>query len=345
MTERQNVCFLKKLVLERTGEEVDQGFLVNCTYVESMDLTGPKLMLVLKDHQRRLSHHYQFKEMDVLSVAIADDWREEGENIAENFVVLSARNLPDGLLRICALAKPLYKLKQIADKTKVFSMRGVSDILSIFASGLSIDLASKFAVVENYHLIAGERPTTLLRQIAQEQGADVWISRGKLHIQRFAEAFAKGSTMKFEHNVLATNFPIFDFNIPPGQLKLQEEKVRVFTGYNPVKGRVKTSTSVPLLSGVKSLPTVIDGNPNPYTLGNAIVAAKPAISFTTMGNLSIQPGKAVDLSWQEPDPENPINEGLPAKIVVQRVGHWFQGNKFYSKVEGSVPFESQQVLF
>lgn len=345
MFERQNLCFLKKLTHQRTGEEIDPLFLVNSTYVESMDLTGPKLMLTFKDHTHYISRKLQLKEMDELSASIADDWREEGENISESFVVLSAKKMPQDFIRVCAMAKPLYKLKQIADKTKIFSMRGISDILTFFANGLSVDLASAFAIVENYHLIAGERPTTLLRQIAEEQGADVWIARGKLHIQKFAEAFAKGTSHKFEYNRMDCGNPILSYSVPAAQLALQESKVRIFTGWNAVKGRVKTSTSNPLLSGVKSLPVQINGNPNPYTLGNAVVAAKPAVSFTTLGNLSVQTGQAISLLWHEPDPENPLNEDLPSKVVVQRVGHWFQGQKFYTKIEGAVPFESNQVLF
>ena len=345
MFERQNLCFLKKLTHVNSGEDIDPQFFIQTTYVESMHLTGPKLLLTLKDHAHYLSQHLQIKEMDEFSASIADDWREEGENIAENFVVLSARKMPQDFLRISAMAKPLYKLKQIADKTKIFSMRGISDIIAFFLNGLTLDLASTFAIVENYHLLAGERPTTLLRQIAQEQGADVWIARGKLHLQRFAEAFAKGTSHKFEYNRMDCGNPILDYTVPSGQLKLQESKVRIFTGWDPVKGRVQTSTSNPLFSGVKSLPKQINGNPNPYTLGNAVVAAKPAVSWTTLGNLSVQPGQTVSLLWHEADPQNPLNESMPEKVVVQRVGHWHQGQKFYTRIEGAVPFESNQVLF
>lgn len=343
--ERQNFNFLQKTVHERTGEEIDNGFLESVTYIESMDLTGPKLILLYRDRDDWLGHHIQFQEFDEISVSLADSWREDGANIAESFVTLSARNLRNGLIEVNAISKPLYKLKQIADKTKIFSMRGVSDILDTFANGLSVDLKSKFAVVENYHLIAGERPSTLLKQIAVEQGAEMWLSRGKIHVQKFKEAFAGSSSFKFEYNTTTAQYPVFDYDIPSGQLKLQEEKVRVFTGWNPEKGRVKTSTANPLLSGVKSLPTVINGNPNAYTLNTAVSAAKPAVRFTTVGSLGIEPGQVVEISWQEPDQENPINEGLPAKVVCQKVAHKYMGQKFYTRIEGGIPFESQQVLY
>ena len=343
--ERQNFNFLQKLVHERTGEEIDNGFLESVTYIESMDLTGPKLIAVFRDRDDWIAHHIQFQELDELTVSMADSWNESGASIAESFVVLSAKNLRNGLFEVNALAKPLYKLKQISDKTKIFSNKGVSDILSTFANGLSIDLKSKFAVVENYHLIAGERTSTLLKQIAQEQGAEMWLSRGKIHVQKFKEAYAGASSHKFVYNTRTTEFPVIDYDIPSGQLKLQEEKVRVFTGWNPEKGRVKTNTANPLLSGVKSLPTVINGNPNAFTLNTAVTAVKPSVRFTTVGSLGIEPGQVVEISWQEPDQENPINEGLPSKVVCSKVAHKYMGNKYYTRIEGGVPFESQQVLY
>lgn len=342
---RSNVCFIKSIQHVRTGEEINVGFVKTCTYVESMDLTGPKLIMVLKDFQHAITQKLALKELDEIKVSFADDWREEGENIAESYVILAAKRMDSDLIKVSALNKPLYKLKQIADKTKVFSMKGISDIFTFFSYGLTVDISSRFAIVENYHLIAGERPTTLIKQIADEQGAEAWITRGKLHMKKFQEIYNQQGKFKFESNRMDCGYPIIDYTVPTGQLQLQEEKVRSFTGWNAEKGRVKTSSSNPMLKGTKNVPVSMNGNPNPYTLGTATTAAKPVIAFTTLGNLSVEAGIPISMAWHEADPANPLNENMPDKAVVRRVGHWFEGNKFYTKVEGAVPFESQQVLY
>lgn len=342
---RQNVCFIKKLTHVTSGEEINVGFVKNCTYVESMDLTGPKLILTLNDFQHEISQKVALKELDELKISFSDDWREEGENIADSYIILAIKRMQGDLVKISALNKPLYKLKQIADKTKVFSMKGISDIFTFFSYGLTVDITSRFAIVENYHLIAGERPTTLLKQIAQEQGAEAWITRGKLHMQKFSDLYSQQGKYKFESNRMDCGYPIIDYSVPTGQLQLQEEKVRSFTGWNAEKGRVKTSSNNPILQGTKNVPVSMDGNPNPYTLGTATTAIKPVIAFTTLGNLTVEAGMPFSMAWHEADPEKPLNENMPDKAVVNRVGHWFEGNKFYTKIEGAIPFESQQVLY
>ena len=72
---RSNVCFIKSIQHVRTGEEINVGFVKTCTYVESMDLTGPKLIMVLKDFQHAITQKLALKELDEIKVSFADDWR------------------------------------------------------------------------------------------------------------------------------------------------------------------------------------------------------------------------------------------------------------------------------
>ena len=44
-----NVCIFLKIVHDQSGEELDIPYLNEGTYVESIELDGPKLMLVFRD--------------------------------------------------------------------------------------------------------------------------------------------------------------------------------------------------------------------------------------------------------------------------------------------------------
>lgn len=166
---QSNVCIFTKIVHVASGKEIDPGLLQEGTYIEALSLDSPKLMLVLRDHGSYLQNQLRLQEFDELSVSLGDTWREDGVSSQETFVVLTSRPMPDGTVRLNCLAKPVFDMKKIADRTRVFTQRGVQEIAAAFAGGLKRSIG-QFAVVENYHCIAGERPTTMLRQLAEEQG-------------------------------------------------------------------------------------------------------------------------------------------------------------------------------
>ena len=334
-----NVCIFLKIVHDQSGEELDIPYLKEGTYVESIELDGPKLMLVFRDPFDRIKNSLKIKEYDTLTVSFGDTWREEGVNEKDTFTVLTCKAGADGTIRLNLMAQTVYSMKVIADKTKVFTQKGVADILRNFAGSAKLDVGM-FPVVENYHCIAGTRPSRLLRQIAGEQGAHVWYARGRVSMKRFAELFKQTPALTFYWGAIQTKGnDIMEYSRPSGQMRAQEKAVRTFTGWNEVDGRVRTSPDMPLLSKAASRPTVITGASNTFTLGNAPVAKKTAIDFTTMGNLSVTAGQTLKLVWRTPDPSNPINEGLPDKVVVESVAHWYSGQKFFSRIKGAVALE------
>lgn len=220
----------------------------------------------------------------------------------------------------------------------MFTQRGVQEIAAAFAGGLKRSIG-QFAVVENYHCIAGERPTTMLRQLAEEQGAHAWVARGTFHLRKFAELLAQDPAMTFHYATMDSGFPILKYTRPSTQMHLQESAIRSFTGWNETLGRVKTSSSIPFLAGAKSTPPMITGAAAPYVLGNKPVTKQTAIDFVTLGNLSITPGQLAKLVWHLPDPENPIDEGLPERVVIESVAHWYSSQKYYCRVKGAVALE------
>lgn len=332
-----NICIFPLIVHEESGEELEIAYLTEGSYIESLELDGPRLLLTFRDPDQRIKNDLQIKELDTLTVAFADTWREAGESFTDEFTVLTCR--PDGeRVRIELMAKTVYGMKKISDKNRIFTQRGIAEIIAAFSSGAQLK-TGKFPVVENYHCISGERPSALLRQIANEQGAHIWYSRGTVQMERFAALFAKAPTIEFAHGVLNAENAILSYTKPSGQVQAQENSARSFTGWNEVEGRVKTSSDMPILSRAKSTPMLQTPSPNPFVLGNAPIAKKPAIDFMAYGNLSVTAGQTLKLQWRSSDPANPINEGLPDKVVVDSVAHWYSSQKYLTRVKGAVAFE------
>lgn len=332
-----NVCIFPLVIHDQTGEELESAYLADGTYVESLELDGPRLLLTYRDPEQRIKNQLQIKELDTLTVSMADNWRDGGESFTDTFTVLTIK--PDnGQTRIELMAKTVYGMKEIADKTRVFTQRAMSEIITAYAGGAQVR-AGKFPVVENYHCIAGERPSALMRQIADEQGAHIWYARGTVYLYRFAELFARAPDIEFTHNSMKADNAVISYTKPSGQVQAQENSARSFTGWDEKEGRVKTSPDMPILSKAKSAPPMQTSSPYALILGNAPVAKKPAIDLIVYGNLSVTAGQAISLSWRTSDPANPINEGLPDKVVVEAVAHNYRAQKFLTRIKGAIAFE------
>lgn len=332
---RDNICFFQKIVHDQSGGELEIPYLDNGTYVESLELDGPRLFLSFRDPERTIKNEIAPKEKDTLTMDMGDTWRDGGESFSDVFTLLSVGYAGDKV-KFELMARKVYAMKEIAAMTSVFTRRAPAEIIRAFASGADI-AAGKFPVVENYHCIAGERPSALLRQIAGELGCHVWYERGSVYFHRFADLFKREPEIELSHGSMSAENIIISYDRPSGQIQAEEKNSRSFTGWDEKEGRVKTDPG--RLAGAKSTPPMQTASPHPLILGNQTVAKKLAIDLVAYGNLSLTAGQAVKLSWLSPDPQNPINEELPDKIVIDQVAHWYSNQQFLSRIKGAVAYE------
>jgi len=187
----------KKFIHVRSGKEFDIGFLRESNYIETLGLDGPKLIMSWDDPNRYLKDELQIREQDEIEAHLSDDWAMDGMNVKQKFTVMVDPSA-DRFLKLNLMASPVFKLKTLSDKTRIFRQRGVAEIIGAVSAGFRID-AGKFPVVEDYHCIAGERPSAMLRQIAGEQGGHLWFGREGWHVKTLAALFAAGPVLSKAH--------------------------------------------------------------------------------------------------------------------------------------------------
>lgn len=327
----------KKFVHVNSGQEFDIAYLRVSNYIETMDLDGPKLMLEWDDPSSYIKDNLQLKELDEIEAHLSDDWALDGLNVVQKFTVLTAKDAGPNL-KINLIAQPIYKVKTIADKTRMFRQRGIPEIIGAVSGGVKVDGAG-FPVVEDYHCIAGERPTAMFKQIAHEQGAHIWLARDAWKVKTFAKLFSQEPSFEYHYNKEDQEYQITNFTKPSQQNRLQEQQVKSFTGWNDEKGRIKSPSSGPVLSKAKgAFPSKVSSQ-NVQTLGNLPTAHKIAIDFMCHGNGFLTPGITLKLWWHQVNPEMPLDESLPDKIVVFAVAHYYSAQKYFCRVKGAVPFE------
>lgn len=327
----------RKFVHVRTGQEFDIGFLRESNYIETMDLDGPKLIMSWDDPNRYLKDELQIREGDEIEAHLSDDWSLDGMSVKQTFVVMVDPSA-DRYLKFNLMASPVYKLKTLADKTRIFRQRGVSEIIGAVSAGFKID-AGKFPVVEDYHCIAGERMSAMLRQIAGEQGGHIWFGRKEWHIKTLSALFAEEPAFEYHYGKPGADFQIISFTRPSQQSRIQEESVRGFSGWNDITGRVKAPSAGPILSKASKYAPILNASQNVRTLGNRPTASRIAIDFQTHGNGFLTPGMVLKLWWHMPSQGKPLDESLPDKVVISSVAHYYSAQKYYCRVKGAVPFE------
>lgn len=327
----------RKFVHIRTGQEFDIGFLRESNYIETMNLDDPKLIMSWDDPNRYLKDELQIREGDEIEAHLSDDWSLGGMNVKQAFTVMIDPSA-DRYLQFNLMASPVYKLKILADKTRIFRQRGVSEIIRAVSGGFKID-AGKFPVVEDYHCIAGERMSAMLRQIAGEQGGHIWFERKEWHIKTLGVLFAEEPAFEYHYGKPGADFQIISFTRPSQQSRIQEQSVRGFPGWNDITRRVKGPSTGPILSKVSKYTPILNASQNVRTLGNRPTASRIAIDFQTHGNRFLTPGMALKLCWHMPSQDKPLDETLPDKVVISSVAHYYSAQKYYCRVKGAVPFE------
>lgn len=320
----------KKFVHVNSGQEFDIAYLRESNYVETMALDGPKLMMEWDDGKRYIRDILKLKELDEVEAHLSDDWALDGLNVVQKFTVLTSKDAGP-FLKINLIAQPMYKVKVVADKSRIFRQRGIPEIVKA-VTGEKVD-GSGFPVVENYHLLDGERPSEMFKQMATEHGAHIWRARDCWKVKKFADLFSQGPSFEYHYNKEDEDFQITNFTRPSHQNRLQEQQVRKFSGWDEVDGRIKASSKgkSPFASKYSSQKR--------FTLNNLPISHKIAIDFMCYGNGFLTPGMVLKLWWHLGISDNPLDESLPDKIVIFAVAHYYSAQKYYCRLKGGVPFE------
>jgi len=311
------------------GEDLDLSFLRVSNYVETLDLSGPRLMLEFSDPEGILRMDYSLKENDDLTVAIADPYHRDGMDLEMKFVIKKAP-LVGSTLKVLCVQRDIESLKTPSAGPVFFTRKPAGQLLSRFLPGVAQEVGS-FPVVEDYHLLPGERPSRLLRQAALEQGAVAFFQRGKMCFQKLSELYAKESQLTYHYNDARKENQVGTYQKPNVDAIIKDKISRKYSGWSPTKGFVGSATA--------TAGTPVEWRPhaNVATLNNLGTIGMPAIDFVCHGNGYLMPGVSLSFVWNMERSDAPIDETLPEKVVVSAVAHYYSRQKYFCRVKGVIP--------
>jgi hypothetical protein len=327
----QEDFLLQKVKLIRNGTEAgvfDLSFLKEVTFVETVDLSGPRLIMTFDDTHSIIRDSMKVKEKDVLEIRIADVWERDGIDQTIQFVVWTMPNAGSSITLNC-MQRNVDLLKTPAKETILFPKKPVETILKRLAPGLKYDVGN-FPALEDYHLLPGERPTRLLRQLAKEKAGLCFYRRGSIVFRKLSELAKKEAKHTFEYDNPTAKNQIIYFTRENSKAVIKDRVERNIIGWDMVKGLVKSgkkTTKPPEFVSVFNQPTMSGLLEIPF----------PSIDFITLGNGALVPGLPLSIKWNINKIDAPIDESLPAKVVIGTVSHYYSAQKYFCRIKGVLP--------
>ncbi len=328
---KQEDYLIQEVKLIKNDKILDLSFLKEATFVETIDLSGPRLMMLFDDFDSIIRDEIGVKERDLLEIRLADVWARDNLDKTLRFTILTMPNEGPRVKLNCMQAD-IVAMKQPAKDSILFTRKPVESIVRRLAPGLKYEIGS-FPALEDYHLLPGGRPTKLLRQIAREQGAVCFFRRGTIVFKKPSELLKvvpKVPDHVYEYDNPTAPNQIAHFTRVNAKSVLQDRIERNIIGWDMTKGLVKSgkkTTAPPEFVSLHNMPTMNNLTDMPY----------PAIDFTALGNGLLVPGMTLKLVWNTAKDNAPIDESLPAKVIIGVVAHHYSAQKYRMRVKGVLP--------
>ncbi len=325
---RQEDYLIQKVTLLKKGVEaaiLDLSFLKEVTFVETIDLSGPRLMMTWKDPDSIIRDDMKVRERDVLEIRIADIWAQDAIDQTIQFTIWTMPNSGNMVSMNC-MQRHVDLLKQPAKEAILFTKKPVETILKRLAPGLKYDVGP-FPALEDYQLLPGERPSRLLRQMAKEKGALCFYRRGTIVFKTLADLLKVKVKHTYENDNSTAKNQIRQFTKPNAKSVISDRVDRNIVGWDMSKGIVKSGKQTKKPPEFVSVSTM-------QSMNNLLAIPYPVIDFTAEGNGALIPGMPIALKWNMGKIDAPVDESLPTRVVIGTAAHWYSAQKYQTRVKG-----------
>ena len=315
--------------------ELDLSFCHEVTFIETIDLSGPRLILKFDDSLSILRNVMKIKIGDKLKCLLADPWHENVLNFTAQFTIMSAP--VDGeLVTLNCLQSEVADMKTAAATAKLFSKKNssVAAIIQALAPGLNYDIGD-FPLLNDYHLLPGERPSLVLRQLSLEHGALLYILRGKLCFKKLSDLYAQCSTSDkvFQYKNPNADYQIVNFSHINSDNLIGAVAAKKFMGFNFTHGPAVSSVG-------EGLPPELSSADTQAALNNLSAIAMPILDIITWGAGHLAPGTPIRFQWNMDVSYNDsfTDESLPKQAVIGNIAHYNAGAAtYYCRLKAVVP--------
>jgi len=300
--------FLQSVIIN--DKELPRSWITSVIYIEKTALTAPLLVLEAHDPEGKLMDEMGARYGAALVAELGDPTGQRGA-YRETFFVTSAPASGD-VVRIIAVSADLKRLKTPSARVRLYADRQPGDVMKEFAGTLTIE-ADAFKKAMTYHLNMSEKPSGVLRQMAEDHGALVWCARGMFCMKEIGKLIGTKPAVVYEANNPKAEYTISKLSNINQDAAATSSADYQFVGYSMTDGYVAV--------GDKSKPVKYVSDADVATLTNMSRVLIPKLDIEVSGNADITAGMVIGVQIHRYDPENQTDETLPKNFIVTAAIH------------------------
>jgi len=317
--------------ITHNDNNLDLAFMSKFDLIETLDLSGPRLILEFNDRFSLIRNRLGVKPGDLLNVSfsIDDDWFLPGISNSMWFKILTMPVFPGDILRINCFQADIAILKEPVTETRVFNDVSPETVLhELFPSATNFNI-DPFPI-HSFQIMPGERPSLMLRQMTRELGAAIWYQRG-IVCCRDLLTIADSTKNEPNHifawqNAGAGENQIAHYETPRSENLISDIMVRNSVGWSMTGGFMASTLS--------DTPPEFTSVNRQDILDNLSKVLVPSVDFTSAGNVEITAGLMLNVQWNLDQTDSPLDESLPEDVLVGTVAHYYGSNKYWIRVKG-----------
>lgn len=328
MANKQQLFFQSITV---NGREIPIFNLNSGTYIEGISLEGPLLILNFYDVDNSLRDDYGLVDGAILSVKMGDVTARGDVYFTTDFVV--GHPIVDGdNLRIEAVEKQVYAIKQPVIKPMFFNGERVAEILAELFVGYAIEVANATSMKQRLyqHVAANSTPAAMLRTICRDMGCAIWVARGKVYC---APLNMLGNQEKnypiLEYQTNKSLHPIYAYQAIHVAEAAARQTQKCYMSWDVVNGMQK-STAHP------DAPRQILPKVPLESLNNLHIHVVPRMLADMLGNGVYTAGMTVGVRLNRYAQGAPLDESMPARQLITLVSHIEDKKSYKCKVTTGV---------
>jgi len=316
-------ALIQKMTID--GQPLDLGMFQRLSYVETLDLSGPRLLLEADDVERTLRDDFGVREGAIIAAQIDDSEMGGTLDVSEAFVIKSVDSDARNRLSIQCLAAPVDALKAPAEGPLFQALKSPGQILGA-ATGLALDMGD-FPLVDAWHLLPGERTSKKLRTLGRELGAAVWYSRGRLHCHPLRRLWAGApvATLHYADRRQPEPDQIRDWALTYRKDVVNDRIRRGYGGWSMTEG--------PLGGGGRYEATQYHQR---ATLDNLNLATVPAIDLLLDGQGRFAPGQRLALKFHRSVQGRPFDESVPEHVMIASMACQQRKDSYQTRIKGVI---------
>lgn len=314
--------FFQSITIEG-GQAIPIFNLVSGSYIEEIELNGPTLMMDFSDVDSALADDYGLRQGAVIDVRMGDYGAgNRAAYFASKFAIVSAA--PDGdHLRVVAIEKGAYDVKQPAPHTLVYQGQTPEQILGALFPGYRVEVSPDVSPDPvTYHVPAGSTPSRMLRNLAKELGCALWVARGWVRCVSYKsllERSPKDGEIRLEYqgapsSAKESSYAIHSYQPVYVQSSAAREEKRQYMTWDTVAGFQISQLN-------QGCPRVFLPVASPSILDAAVWRFVDCMDADLSGKAVFEAGLTVGVRINRMSKESVIDESLPLVQAIRKISH------------------------